>query len=66
SCRKARWIELFLGVNEFDARRAIQQGRKEYANACTESLKIRADDLGHMAYFNTARHLQKKLGQTGL
>jgi len=66
SCRKARWIELFLGVNEFDARRAIQLGRADYASACAESLEIRADDLGHIAYFKTARRLQNSLNQTGL
>ena len=65
-CRKARWIELFLGVNEFDARRAIQQGRNAYAKECAESLEIRADELGHMAYFNTARSLQRTLPQTSL
>lgn len=66
SCRKARWIELFLGVNEFDARRALQQGRNAYASECAESLEIRADDLGHMAYFDTARRLQSSVTQTGL
>ena len=65
-CRKARWIELFLGVNEYDARRAIQKGDLGHARECVESLEIRADDLGHMAYFETARRLQAALRQTDM
>jgi hypothetical protein len=62
-CRQSRWLELFLGYGEFDARRALALRQLTHARHCIEALKIRAEELGDVDYTQTANELKVELNQ---
>jgi len=63
ACRKSRWLELFLGCGEFDARRAMAMRHLTHARHCIEALKIRAEELGDVDYTQAAHELMLELNQ---
>ncbi len=62
-CRQSRWLELFMGYGEFDARRALALRQLTHARHCIEALKIRAEELGDVDYTQTANELKIEMNQ---
>ena len=60
SCRRASWVELFLGILEFSGRLYRASGDEHGAIASFRALHRRAADLGHDGYEMTALSLMAR------